>query len=141
MPKDKPDMSEFKVDAVFQGEAFWTRLDTERAEHAGPAAIVKLLKSASHQFIQFCDASSVCGDAFNESLIPPTQPAHVECYFGVDPAFWTAFDEQRAEYAGPGAQLRLLSKGHERFIQFCDENGIGGDPLDDSFVCPGSPRC
>jgi hypothetical protein len=64
----------------------------------------------------------------------------VKCYFEGE-AFWAAFDAQRAEYAGPGAAFKILKDGPKFLIQFCGADGEGGDPLNDSLVCPGSPRC
>lgn len=56
-------------------------------------------------------------------------------------AFWTAFDRERAEYAGPGAIFRLLKAGSKYYVQFADAAGNGGDPINDSTQCPGGPRC
>ncbi len=67
------------------------------------------------------------------------QPKTV-CYFE-GAAFWAAFDEQRAEYAGPDAIFRIVKVGKKFLIQFAGPDGEGGDPINESLVCPGSPRC
>jgi hypothetical protein len=64
----------------------------------------------------------------------------VECYFEGE-AFWAQFDAHRAEYAGPGAQLRILKQGNKHFMQFCAGDGDGGELINDSHPCPGSPGC
>jgi hypothetical protein len=56
-------------------------------------------------------------------------------------AFWTAFDAQRDEYAGPGARLKVLKKGDQLYVQICGADGEGGDPLNEAKPCPGSPGC
>ncbi len=56
-------------------------------------------------------------------------------------AFWTAFDAQRDEYAGPGARLRVLKDGKKVYVQIVKEDGDGGDPINESHPCPGSPGC
>ncbi len=55
--------------------------------------------------------------------------------------FWTAFDWQYNEYAGPGKRLRILKDGKKLWVQVVGPDGIGGDPLDNSHPCPGSPGC
>jgi len=56
-------------------------------------------------------------------------------------SFWTAFDAQRAEYAGPTARFKILKQGKRYLVQFCATDGSGGDPINDSHLCPGSPGC
>jgi hypothetical protein len=56
-------------------------------------------------------------------------------------AFWALFDQQRDEYAGPGARLRILKDGKKMYVQVCAADGEGGDPINDSHPCPGSPGC
>jgi hypothetical protein len=130
-----------KLEATFSTEEFWTLADAQRATFAGPDAIVRVLKHGSDRFIQFCGSAGASGPAFNDAGLATTTALIVECYFGVDPEFWTSYDTQRAEYAGPGAQFKIFKAGKHRLIQFCDADGNGGDPLNDSLVCPGSPRC
>lgn len=73
------------------------------------------------------------------------QEPKVKAYFEGE-AFWTAFDAQRAKYAGPDAQFRILTKGNKYYVQFCGPKvdgkyADGGDPINDSHLCPGSPGC
>ena len=68
------------------------------------------------------------------------QDPKVIAYFEGE-AFWTAFDAQRNEYAGPGARLRILQKGKKFYVQVCDETNHGGDPINEAKPCPGSPGC
>ncbi len=68
------------------------------------------------------------------------QGPKVKAYFEGE-AFWTAFDAQRAEYAGTDARFKILAKGNKYYIQFCGADGNGGDPINESHVCPGSPGC
>ena len=55
--------------------------------------------------------------------------------------FWSVFDAERLEYAGPNARLRILKDGDKYYVQFVGPDGEGGDPLNDSHPCPGSPGC
>jgi len=58
----------------------------------------------------------------------------------IGPPNTDALASQLAEYPG-GAYVRILRHGQDYALQVCDINGDGGDPLDDSHPCPGSPGC
>lgn len=62
------------------------------------------------------------------------------CYFEGE-NFWTQFDAQRAEYAGPDARFKILKDGDRYFVQFCNADGDGGTAINESHICPGSPGC
>jgi hypothetical protein len=54
-------------------------------------------------------------------------------------AFWAAFDAQRNEYPGPDARLQVYKENGHTVVRIADATGNGGDPIDDSHVCP--PFC
>lgn len=46
------------------------------------------------------------------------------------------------EYLSKGVtRVKVLKDGDQHFFQVCDENGDGGDPINDAKPCPGSPGC
>lgn len=45
-----------------------------------------------------------------------------------------------AEY-GEDAYIRILRHGQGYALQVCNAAGEGGDPINDSHPCPGSPGC
>jgi hypothetical protein len=45
------------------------------------------------------------------------------------------------EYGSEGTRIKILKDGAEHYIQVVSSTGEGGDPLNDSHVCPGSPGC
>jgi hypothetical protein len=65
------------------------------------------------------------------------KPPKITWWSGVE--FWAAFDAQRAEYPGPDARLQIFKKDGDTVVRICAANGDGGDPIDDSHVCP--PIC
>jgi hypothetical protein len=44
-------------------------------------------------------------------------------------------------YSGPDAIVRLYKDGDSYLLQVCDADGSGGDPINESRPCPGSPGC
>lgn len=54
--------------------------------------------------------------------------------------FWRKFDDQRAEYPADTAQLVVWQDEERIWVGVC-EPGEGGDPINDSHPCPGSPGC
>ena len=54
--------------------------------------------------------------------------------------FWAAFKRQLAEYPGDDAMLTLWKDERGAYwVGVCDSEG--GDPINDSHPCPGSPGC
>jgi hypothetical protein len=72
-------------------------------------------------------------------MIMPEDPKAIAYFEGS--AFWDAFDAQRDEYAGPDARLILMKQGAKYYVCVKGADGDGGDPLNDSHPCPGSPGC
>ena len=69
--------------------------------------------------------------------MPETEPKAL-CYF--DGATVAAVAHDLAEY-GHTALIIVLKQVTEYYLQVHDENGIGGDPYNQSHPCPGSPGC
>jgi hypothetical protein len=54
--------------------------------------------------------------------------------------FWETFKKQLAEYPSTDAMLTVWKDERGAYwIGVCDE--AGGDPINDSHICPGSPGC
>lgn len=45
------------------------------------------------------------------------------------------------EYTATDTRVKVLTNGREYWLQVCDTDGKGGDPINDSHPCPGSPGC
>ena len=46
-----------------------------------------------------------------------------------------------AEYDASTARILILKDGNDYYLQVKSATGDGGDPLNDSHPCPGSPGC
>jgi len=55
--------------------------------------------------------------------------------------FWREFKKQLAEYPSDDAMLTLWKDERGKYwVGICD-SPAGGDPINDSHICPGSPGC
>jgi hypothetical protein len=52
------------------------------------------------------------------------------------------YDELTEYMARPGGAVFFVKKKGDRYVgQVCDTEGDGSGDIDDTFVCPGNPRC